>query len=130
MRISTLSKLLLFSAIILVMAADPAPINTLRDAKLGRDGDHAISSRYELITAPPSKTSNPIGGRHTARSVVRGKRVEHRLNEQKVAEYGHGSPAFWALVAQSKFKNIPDFGGWTDAYLVGGTPQRSLFAQR
>lgn len=88
------------------------------DAKLGRDGDRTISSLYDLITASPSKKPNPIGEWNTARIVVRGKHVEHWLNGQKVVEYERGSPAFRALVAQSKFKNIPDFGEWADGHIL------------
>lgn len=88
------------------------------DAKLGRDGDRTISSLYDLITASPSKQPNPIGEWNTARIVVRGKHVEHWLNGQKVVEYERGSPAFRTLVAQSKFKNIPDFGEWADGHIL------------
>ncbi len=88
------------------------------DAKLGRDGDRTISSLYDLITASPSKQPNPIGEWNTAHIIVRGKHVEHWLNGQKVVEYERGSPAFRAVVAQSKFKNIPDFGEWADGHLL------------
>lgn len=88
------------------------------DAKLGRDGDRTIASLYDLIPASSSKKPSPIGEWNTAHIIVRGKHVEHWLNGQKVVEYERGSPAFRALVAQSKFKNIPGFGEWADGHIL------------
>lgn len=88
------------------------------DAKLGRDGNRTIGSLYDLITASASKQPNPIGEWNTARIVVRGKHVEHWLNGKLVVEYERGTPEFRTVVAQSKFKNIPDFGEWADGHIL------------
>ena len=88
------------------------------DAKLGRDGNRTISSLYDLMTASASKKPNAIGEWNTARIVVSGKHVEHWLNGAKVLEYERGSQAFRDLVAQSKYKDIPNFGEWADGHIL------------
>ncbi len=87
------------------------------DAKMGRDGNRTIGSLYDLITArnlsdpdSPGKRVNPPGEWNRAVLVVRGRHVEHWLNGFKVVEYERGSPAFRALVAQSKYAKWPKFG--------------------
>lgn len=88
------------------------------DAKAGRDGNRTVGSLYDLIPAAPSKKVNPPGEWNTARVVVRGKHVEHWLNGERVLEYERGSPAFRAVVAKSKFKNIPNFGELPDGHIL------------
>jgi len=88
------------------------------DAKLGRDGNRTLGSLYDLIPASTNKHPNPIGEWNTARIVVTGKHVEHWLNGEKILEYDRGSEKFRKLVAESKFKNIPDFVEWTDGYIL------------
>ncbi len=87
------------------------------DAKMGRDGNRTLGSLYDLIAAKnlsdpasPGKRINPPGEWNRAVIVVRGARVEHWLNGFMMVEYDRGSPAFRALVAQSKYAAIPGFG--------------------
>ena len=89
------------------------------DAKMGRDGNRTIGSLYDLITArnlsdpdSPGKRVNAPGEWNRAVIIVRGNHVEHWLNGFKVVEYERGSPAFRALVAQSKYAEWPKFGEW------------------
>lgn len=86
------------------------------DAKNGVDGNRTVGSLYDLITArnlsEPGKNKrvNKPGRWNRAKIVVNGDHVEHWLNHIKVVEYDRGSAAFKALVAKSKFHEVPDFG--------------------
>lgn len=88
------------------------------DAKLGKDGDRTIGSLYDLIPAPKDKKVLPVGEWNHARILARGKHVEFWLNDQKTVEFERGSEAFRKLVAESKYKNIPDFGEWADGHIL------------
>jgi len=88
------------------------------DAKLGRDGDRRLGALYDLFPCDPARPVNPVGEWNHARIVSRGHHVEHWLNGKKILEYDRGSAAFRAAVAQSKFKNIPDFGEWADGHIL------------
>ncbi len=63
---------------------------------------------YDLI-APVNKTIHPAGDWNTGRLVFHGRTVEHWLNEKKVVEYRYGGPEIKALIAASKFSNVPLF---------------------
>jgi hypothetical protein len=88
------------------------------DAKLGRNGDRRLGALYDLIPADPAKPVNPIGEWNHARIISRGHHVEHWLNGKKILEYDRGSAAFRAAVAESKFKDIPNFGEWADGHIL------------
>jgi Domain of Unknown Function (DUF1080) len=88
------------------------------DAKLGRDGDRTLGSLYDLIPAAADKKVLPVGKWNHARIVSQDKHVEFWLNGEKTVEFDRGSPEFRAAVAESKFKNIPDFGEWPDGHIL------------
>jgi hypothetical protein len=88
------------------------------DAKLGRDGDRTIGSLYDLIPAAKDKKVMPIGEWSHARILSQGKHVEFWLNGAKTVEFERGSAAFRDAVAKSKFRDIPDFGEWTDGHIL------------
>lgn len=88
------------------------------DAKLGRDGNRTLGSLYDLKTAATTKQPNTIGEWNTARIVARGLHVEHWLNGAKILEYDRDAAEFRALVAASKYKNIPGFGEWPDGHIL------------
>ena len=88
------------------------------DAKLGRDGDRTLGSLYDLIPAPADKKAMPVGEWNHARIVSQGRHVEFWLNGEKTVEFERGSAAFRETVAQSKFKNIPNFGEWADGHIL------------
>jgi hypothetical protein len=88
------------------------------DAKLGKNGNRTIGSLYDLITADKSKKVNPIGEWNTAHIVVKGNHVEHWLNGEKVVDYERGSADYRKHVAESKYKDIPEFGEWSDGHIL------------
>ncbi|MBN2506506.1 MAG: DUF1080 domain-containing protein [Verrucomicrobia bacterium] len=68
------------------------------------------ASFYEVL---PPKAHAPVRlapHSNQARIRVRGNRVEHWLNGEKVLEYDCGSDPVMAGVARSKFKNVNGFG--------------------
>ena len=79
------------------------------DAKLGINGNRTLASLYDVLPAH-NKNVNPIGEWNHARIFVSGKHVEHWLNGAKVLEYERGGEVFLAHKAQSKFKDMKDFG--------------------
>jgi hypothetical protein len=86
------------------------------DASGGIAGNHSTASLYDMIAA--ENLSNPgapkglkgPGEWNRARIVVRGGEVEHWLNHQKVVDFDRFSLMFRALVAFSKYREIPGFG--------------------
>jgi hypothetical protein len=74
----------------------------------GRNPKTSAGSLYALV-APSGKTLKPVGDWNRARLVKKGAHVEHWLNGTKIVEYELGSPALTALIADSKFKDMPRF---------------------
>ena len=88
------------------------------DAKLGKNGDRTLGSLYDLIPAPANKSVKPIGEWNQARILSQGKHVEFWLNGQKTVEFERGSEAYHKAVAESKFRDIPEFGDWSDGHIL------------
>ena len=88
------------------------------DAKLGKDGDRKLGSLYDLMPAPTNKAAKPMGEWNSARILSRGQHVEFWLNGSKTVEFERGSPEFRQHVAESKFKDIPEFGEWAEGHIL------------
>ena len=76
--------------------------------KDGQDPKTSAGALYALI-APSAKVVKPAGEWNQARLLKKGNHVEHWLNGTKIVEYELGSPALAALIADSKFKDLPRF---------------------
>ena len=90
------------------------------DAKLGNhEGSRKLACLYDLIKADDSKKHpNPIGEWNHARIVSKGNHVEHWLNGEKVLEYERKTPEFRQLIKESKYKDWPGFGEWTEGHIL------------
>ncbi|MFC2107607.1 DUF1080 domain-containing protein [Bacteroidota bacterium] len=87
------------------------------DASQGVNGNRTLASLYDLIPAKSSKKFY-LGYWNRARIVVRGNRVEHWLNGEKVVEYKRNNQMFDALVAYSKYKDYEGFGNWEKGHIL------------
>jgi hypothetical protein len=79
----------------------------------GKDnGKHSTASFYDVLPPWPNKPAalHPAGQWNNSRVIVKGNKVEHWLNGQKVLEYELGSQQVKDGVAHSKFRNVPHFG--------------------
>ncbi len=85
-------------------------MQVLDDAK-HHDGQSPLTSAgscYALYP-PAKKVVRPVGEWNEARLVVKGPKVEHWLNGEKIVEYEIDSEDWKKRVAESKFKAMPKF---------------------
>ena len=94
------------------------------DAKAGVNGNRTMGSLYDLITAKNlsipgrGKQFKGINRWNKARIVVKGAKVTHWLNNEKVIEYDRFSQMFSSLVAYSKYSKWPEFGQWASGHIL------------
>ncbi len=86
-------------------------VQVLDDARHadGKDPRTAAGSLYALLAPNEQKKLKPVGEFNHARLLVKGNHAEHWLNGAKVLEYEIGSPNLQELIAESKFKDLPNF---------------------
>src|SRR5262249_51214498 len=73
-----------------------------------RDKRELAGACYALY-APPKDVTKSNGEWNQVRLIVNGPHVEHYLNGEKQVEYDIGSDDWNQRVAESKFKDKPDF---------------------
>lgn len=78
------------------------------DAKLGKNGNRTASSLYDLIPANP-QNSKPVGEWNSAGITVKDGKITHFHNGAKVVEYSPWTEEWKTMVADSKFKDWPNF---------------------
>ncbi len=90
------------------------------DAKNGIAGNRTLSSLYDLITANKNQRFLFGPGEWNKGRIVSypDNRVEHYLNGVKVLEYVRGSKEYLDLVANSKYKEIKDFGQAPEGFIL------------
>jgi hypothetical protein len=81
-------------------------------------GKHVTASFYDVLKPEVKVPLRPMGEINQSRVVVKGGRVQHWLNGVKVLEYECGSDRVQGAVAESKFKNTPDFGKCLMGYIL------------
>jgi hypothetical protein len=87
------------------------------DAKAGINGNRTLAGLYDLIAPKPKKDNGPDKW-NTAKIVVNGNHIEHWLNGQLTVSCERGNAAWKALVATSKFKNVPGFGEAAESHIL------------
>ncbi len=76
-----------------------------------------IGGLYDLIEPLNPRDNGPdIWNR--ARIVVKGRHVEHWLNNQKTVEYERGTEEWKERVADSKFRDVPGFGEDEEGHIL------------
>ena len=82
----------------------------LYDAAAGSvSPDTSLGAAYDLL-APSGVYARPAGQWNTARIVSKNGRIEHWLNGRLVLEFDRLGDAFQQAKAESKFKDVADFG--------------------
>ncbi len=76
------------------------------DAQKGKTSAGAL---YDLIAPSEDKVLKPLGEFNKVRLIVNNGHVEHWMNGVKIVEYQLGNEELKALIAESKFKDIPYF---------------------
>ena len=95
------------------------------DAKLGKDGNRMSSSLYDMIPAKP-QNAKPAGQWNKVRVRVKDGHVQHFQNNVEVLSYDLWTPAWTALLQDSKFSEK----SWPTAFdLLNncGGPERKGF---
>jgi hypothetical protein len=87
------------------------------DAKKGVKGNRTLGSLYDIIPAPANKPFRK-NFYNNARIVVRGNKVEHYLNDEKIVEYERGTQMWRALVDFSKYNVWPNFGEAKEGHIL------------
>lgn len=72
-------------------------------------GNHLAGSLYDLANEVPRNLPKPVGQWNSSRLVVKGWKVEHWLNGQKLVSIDLASAEGKAAIAKSKFKDWPKF---------------------
>lgn len=91
------------------------------DAQLGKDGNRQSASLYDLVPAKP-QNSKPAGEWNTGGILVYKGTVVHKQNGENVVEYHLWTDDWKNMVANSKFKDWPNFlnaGGTNQEGYIG-----------
>ena len=78
------------------------------DAKLGVNGNRTATSLYDMIPANPQNTK-PAGEWNSAGIIVDNGKVSYLSNGETVVEFTIWTDEWYAMVANSKFKDWPHF---------------------
>lgn len=87
-------------------------------AKDNKLGNHLAGSLYDFGGETARTLTKPVGQWNSSRLIVRGWRVEHWLNGQKVIEIDLASSEGKAAIAKSKFKDWEKFATLARGHIV------------
>jgi len=88
------------------------------DALLGRNGNRKMAALYDILPARENIKINPPGEWNKVKIIVKGNRVEHWLNGEKVIEYNRSLDCFKELVRMSKYNKLLNFGGQKQGHIL------------
>jgi hypothetical protein len=99
---------------------ETGPEYQILDNARHRDGGSPLTSTGSLYAmyAPAKDVSKPAGKWNRARIVVRGNRIQHYLNGEKVVDAEIGSEDWNKRLAESKFATWPKFAKNKSGYIV------------
>lgn len=86
--------------------------------KDGKIPTHRTASMYDLLAAPDSKPTRPVGEWNSGRIVAVGNKIEHWLNGEKVIDTDLSSDHWIKQFQNSKYKNLEGFGRWEGPILL------------
>ncbi len=86
------------------------------DSDRGKDGNRKAGSLYDLIPAKP-QNAKPHGEWNSIMIRVKGAKVEHWQNGEKVLEFERWTPEWYEMLRNSKFVNHPEFGDAREGYI-------------
>lgn len=75
------------------------------------------ASLYDILPAH-NTTLKPVGEFNQSRIIFKGNHGEHWLNGMKVLEYELGTAQFDSLIAESKFRDIPNFAEKRKGHII------------
>ena len=76
----------------------------------GKKGRTSTGSLYHVCEPNEKKKLNPPGEWNSARVVIKGSRIEHWLNGEKILEIDTRSDEWKERIQQSKFRKVKGFG--------------------
>lgn len=75
----------------------------------GKNPKTSAAALYALVAPDATKVLKPVGEWNASRIVLKGSKLEHWLNGKRVVALDLSSPEAKALIARSKFKDLPRF---------------------
>ena len=94
-----------------------------------KDDPNGLSSTGSLylLYAPENKTLRPAGEWNQSRIIANNGQIEHWLNGKKVVGYEKGSADFKRKIAETKFKDYPDYGLVSEGHILLTDHQDRVF---
>ncbi len=80
------------------------------DGKEGKRTKGSAGALYDICEPNEKKRLRPVGEFNTSRVIVRGSRIEHWLNGEKIIDIDTSSPEWSERIARSKFGKVDGFG--------------------
>jgi hypothetical protein len=89
----------------------------LDDEHIRESPTHLTGALYDLV-APSKNASYPVGEWNATRIVVRGWKIEHWLNGEKIIDCDLASPEGKLLISRSKFATMPGFATFRRGHIA------------